>query len=309
MAYWWVNLGSTYKEEVTGFMWSPQKNKNDSRSVSYDNMLLIQPGDVIFAHSKKLIRAIGIATSRAQHSPKPNFGKAGLNWLDDGWLVEVDFTELIDPIDVREHMEKIRPNLPNKHSPLQMNGNAVQAYLFSLPEPMASVLASIRPTEFQAVTSRPSKYTDEDFDIENSVSAIEMRFDISATEKIQLAKSRRGQGLFKANVRLVESACRVTGVSQLSMLRASHIKPWRDANDVEKIDGFNGLLLAPHVDHLFDKGFITFEDKGQMELSPALNVEILKRWGIPQVLNVGDFCDEQKYYLAHHHENIFIATA
>jgi hypothetical protein len=83
------------------------------------------------------------------------------------------------------------------------------------------------------------------------------------------------------------------------------VKPWSVSDDHEKIDGFNGLLLAPHVDHLFDKGYITFESKGEMVISPNLNVEILKKWSIPQVLNVGSFSSEQSEYLGYHHQEVF----
>jgi len=208
-------------------------------------------------------------------------------------------------VDVRDHMPLIIPTLPGKHSPLQTNGNAVQAYLFAVPEPMAAVLSSIIGTEFHVITTKPITYSVDDSEFNDIESAIEMRFDITTTEKLQLKKSRIGQGLFKANVRLVESACRVTGVTQISMLRASHIKPWKDADDTEKIDGFNGLLLAPHVDHLFDRGFITFEEQGDMLLSPTLNPEVLDKWKIPRMTNVGKFTDEQNNYLSYHHENVF----
>ena len=308
MEYWWVNLGQTYKDEIRGFMWSPQVAKN-GRLQSYDNMLLIQPGDIIFVHNRKHIRAVGVAVTRAQHSRKPNFGSRGSNWQDDGWLLEVQFTELINPVKVEDHMGALNPTLPTLHSPIRYDGQANQTYLFAVPGDMAQVLIATVGPEFQEIVANPINFPIDEKEFDTVESLIEMRLDISTTEKLQLMKSRRGQGLFKANVRLVESACRVTGVSQISMLRASHIKPWKEASDVEKIDGFNGLLLAPHVDHLFDKGFITFEESGEMTLSPTLNLEILDRWGIQQVLNVGKFRGEQCSYLMYHQQNIFKSSA
>jgi predicted restriction endonuclease len=173
---------------------------------------------------------------------------------------------------------------------------------------MANVLATVIGTEFSAITSQPVNLLIDDTSFDSVEASLRMRMEISETEKLQLVKSRRGQGLFKANVRLVESACRVTGVNQISMLRASHVKPWSVSDDQEKIDGFNGLLLAPHVDHLFDKGYITFESKGELVLSPNLNIEILDRWSIPKVLNVGSFSAEQAVYLNYHQEKVFVAS-
>ena len=307
MSYWWVNLGSTYKDEVKGFMWSPQRAAR-GRSQSYDNMLLINPGDVIFAFHDSKIKAVGISTSLAQPCPKPDFGKNGVHWSNEGWLVEVQFRELNNSLRIRDHMDLVGPTLPSKYSPIRNDGDGNQSYLFNVPDEMAAVIAKLIGPQFSDIIGQPINFVIEDQKLDSVEASLLMRMEISETEKLQLVKSRRGQGLFKANVRLVESACRVTGVNQISMLRASHVKPWSVSDDHEKIDGFNGLLLAPHVDHLFDKGYITFESKGEMVISPNLNVEILKRWSIPQILNVGSFSSEQSEYLNYHQENVFVAS-
>ena len=57
---------------------------------------------------------------------------------------------------------------------------------------------------------------------------------------------------------------------------ASHIKPWTKSNDFEKLDGNNRLLLSPHVDKLFDTGYISFEGNDSMIISPRLNIDTLK---------------------------------
>lgn len=89
------------------------------------------------------------------------------------------------------------------------------------------------------------------------VEAEELQFDerITPTEKQQISNARRGQGLFRARVELIERGCRLTGVVDRAHLGASHIKPWRACTNTERLDGHNGLLLAPHIDHLFDRGF------------------------------------------------------
>jgi predicted restriction endonuclease len=124
-------------------------------------------------------------------------------------------------------------------------------------------------------------------------------------EKIQLTKSRRGQGIFKANVRLVENQCRITGVSNIKHLRASHIKPWAASNNDEKLDGYNGLLLSPHIDHLFDRGFISFQDSGGILVSNELNPRVLEQWSIATSSNVGVFRASQQKYLEFHRDVVF----
>jgi hypothetical protein len=66
-----------------------------------------------------------------------------------------------------------------------------------------------------------------------------------------------------------------------------------------------GLLLAPHVDHLFDKGLISFSNSGDLLISPRLERQILNAWGIAQNLNVGNFSDEQSFFLEHHRTQVF----
>lgn len=75
--------------------------------------------------------------------------------------------------------------------------------------------------------------------------------ELPATEKEQLIKARRGQGVFRTRLESIEDSCRLTGATNTRMLVASHIKPWRDCSNVERLDGNNGLLLSPHVDKLF----------------------------------------------------------
>ena len=134
---------------------------------------------------------------------------------------------------------------------------------------------------------------------------IKARTDIDVTTKDQLIKSRRGQGRFKANVGCNETRCRVTGVTDPRHLRASHIKPWRDSTDDEKLSGYNGLLLAPHVDHLFDRGLISFSDNGDLLISVELDRSILTKWSISEAINVGLFSVHQAAFLEYHRCSVF----
>jgi predicted restriction endonuclease len=89
-------------------------------------------------------------------------------------------------------------------------------------------------------------------------------------------------------------------------LIASHIQPWRDSDNVQRLDGENGLLLTPTVDHLFDKGFISFEDSGLLIVSPVADRKSLERMGINPKgrMTVGAFSNGQRRYLEFHRENV-----
>ena len=107
----------------------------------------------------------------------------------------------------------------------------------------------------------------------------------------------------------IEPYCRVTRLKEMEHLRASHIKPWREASDEERLDGNNGLLLAPHIDHLFDRGYISFSDEGDVLLSASLSKEAATALGVAEVDTVGSFNAKQRVYLAYHREKVFIQTS
>lgn len=123
--------------------------------------------------------------------------------------------------------------------------------------------------------------------------------DIPVYEIEYLVKSRSYQRKFKEILKTTESKCRLTGIEDIRFLVASHIKPVRDCTDREKIDANNGLLLSPHVDELFDRGWISFTDDGKILIKNEVE-EIMKVWGLDFNQEIGSFNDKQMEYLAYH---------
>jgi len=288
-------------------MWSPLKNANGARNPFYDNMNRVEPGDLVFAYAQQQLKAIGVVQKHAYSAPKPaSFENSSNNWSQIGWLVEVEFIKLADPITPKEHLEKIGIYLTTKSAPLDETGRGRERYLVELEEGLALALVEISKAPLEMITRElaPVLNTESDYEIDLEIQAKHLEGDL---EKIQLTKSRRGQGIFKANVRLIENECRVTGVTNIKHLRASHIKPWAAADNHQKLDGFNGLLLSPHVDHLFDRGFISFENSGEVLVSKDLNPKVLQQWSIQTPRNVGTFKKEQQEYLEYHRDLIFVA--
>lgn len=306
MKYWWVNQNQTYDIEVPGgFLWSPKTRADGGKNYFYQAMEEVQPGDIVFSFCNTFIKAIGIVQRGAVTSPKPDFRTAGSNWSNEGWYVEVEFSEIERPIKPKEFMAQIGPLLERKYAPLQSNGNGLQGvYLTEVSLVLGKLLIELSnaPIIDIQIELAPILDSESEYEIKLEIEARHLEGDL---EKIQLTKSRRGQGIYKANVRLVENHCRVTGVTNIKHLRASHIKPWASSNNNEKLDGYNGLLLSPHVDHLFDRGFITFESSGGILVSKELNPIVLEKWSIANSQNVGTFHKSQNEYLEYHRELIF----
>ena len=143
---------------------------------------------------------------------------------------------------------------------------------------------------------------------EQEVVNIQQRNDVNKTQKDTLIKARVGQGIYKRKLKGIEKKCRVTGLPDVNYLIASHIKPWSVSNDKEKLDGNNGLLLSPHIDKLFDNGYISFENNGDVMISEEFNTKVLNFWNIDQISNVGVFNEQQKAYLEYHRSKVFKKT-
>ncbi|MEG3057297.1 MAG: HNH endonuclease signature motif containing protein [Methanoculleus sp.] len=105
---------------------------------------------------------------------------------------------------------------------------------------------------------------------------------LSSTERESLILSRIGQGEFRSGLISYWKRCAVTGCDSIALLRASHIKPWRDSDNAERLDAYNGLLLAPNLDSAFDKGYISFDDSGEMLISGELGSDSRSELPRPQ---------------------------
>jgi predicted restriction endonuclease len=125
----------------------------------------------------------------------------------------------------------------------------------------------------------------------------------------RVAGQRVGQEVFRAAlVNFWQGRCAVTDLDATRLLRASHIKPWAQClTDDERLDVFNGFLLAPHLDALFDCGWITFSDAGRAIVSTQVTSEQLGVLGLSKDLKIVGLRDAHLPYLKYHREQVFAA--
>ena len=124
------------------------------------------------------------------------------------------------------------------------------------------------------------------------------------TERSGLVTSRVGQGYYRQNVRTRwDDTCPVTGVTNPSILIASHIKPWSKADEEERLDEFNGILLSPNADALFDRGLISFDENGGLVKSDLISTGELTSLGIDLTVRIKTH-PKTKEYLEWHRKNI-----
>ena len=87
---------------------------------------------------------------------------------------------------------------------------------------------------------------------------------------------------------------------------ASHIKPWRDSDNQERLDAYNGLLLIPNYDKMFDKGYISFSTEGKIIISPLLTSNDRKELKLSPDAHLRFIAPQHQKYLEYHREHCLL---
>jgi putative restriction endonuclease len=323
MRFWWVNHKQTFEHEVgRGYIWCPKRKKGNLRNHFYETAREVQEGDLIFSYAHAKLQAVGVAKGPCYSCPRPDeFGKVGLVWDLMGWRVDVGFVRFTHPLRIMSVADQVAGLLPVRYSPIREDGQGNQgAYLAKIEMTLArrllelaepGLLSLLNPTGIKEVdgtqTSDPVVLIEWEDLIQKRIST---DLSMSETTRKALIHARVGQGKFKQNVLRFERECRLTHVQNPQHLVASHIKPWRESNDEERLNAGNGLLLTPSIDHLFDRGFISFGDHGEVLVSPVADTESLRKMGVDgdKPIFTGRFNSDQQHFLDHHRKEIFLKS-
>lgn len=304
------------QEVAGGYLWSPVTEANGARSQFYDNMRRAAAGDFVLSYADGRVGRIGIVADFAISAPKPEeFGSIGAYWNSVGWLLPVQWLDAHLTVRPKDLLDRLAPRLPATHSPIQPrtgNGNQ-KAYLAEVDRAVIDLILEAARLPFSDLLVTPTE-TIADFaaTLDDLVErSILEDSSLDSTMREQLTRARRGQGLFRKRVLDVEPVCRITGIEKPNLLIASHIKPWRVCGTAaERLDGFNGLMLAPHADFLFDRGLLGFEDDGRPLFSPQLQEADADKLGLYTVQRPPPrpFRAESRPYFQHHRANIYISS-
>lgn len=294
MEFYWVNLGTTHKAVVDQrFLWAPLSPMGDNGKVvtrvHWDNVGNVAKGDLVFCCYDQRISFLAIARADSYRGTRPV--NASFNeWDSIGNRVDVDIIE----IDRRIHRDEISSEFierfDKRTGPSVFNNKATlnQIYMAHLPADAGLFLLE---TVHQAGLFEQAAI--------ESGEAPHQR--ISQTTREALVQARIGQGKFRADlIQRWNGRCALTGLSNINLMVASHIDAWALCDNQARLDPDNGLLLAPHIDRLFDRGLITFEADGELRISGNLNDEAryifaLDRFGGIETLTLGN-----RAYLAKH---------
>ena len=138
MAYWWVNQGQTFAaERQAGILWAPTAMANGGTRPYWTAMTDLVAGDVVFHYAHQRIMAVGRVRTPAQLHPRPASLPSQL-WQQDGWLAELNSTDLETPIHRNEIPLEWRR--PRQEPCFDVNGQVVLGYLFPLSDGFAGKL-------------------------------------------------------------------------------------------------------------------------------------------------------------------------
>jgi len=139
-------------------------------------------------------------------------------------------------------------------------------------------------------------------DVVDDISAVLGGIDTTFKTEIE---ARLGQGGYRNALIAIWRKCAVTQFDRLDLLVASHIKPWRMSNRNERLDPYNGLLLSPNLDKLFDRGYISFDADGKILISSRLDESDRVRLAISPSMKLFKTEERCLPYLQFHRNQIF----
>lgn len=295
MDFFWVNLGTSYKEvAVNKFLWAPAyvigKNGKKKTNAGWDQVQEVKAGDVIFCHLSGNIIYVAVALKDAYPAKRPETGTYD-QWNDDGFRIDVDLIEITTPVSVAGfkptliaiHNQNCLPALFTK------TGGTAQQYMVRLPPGAGSLILSYLGDVEIKVSEQSSKKQ-------------KGRKLSQGSNRETIVQARVGQGQFREDVLFIwKNTCPVTGLSKPELLVASHILPWSLSDETQKIDPNNGFPFSPAVDKLFDKGYISFNDNGHLLFKKsAIDSQDLKILGLLPNTKISGLNEQQIAYLAEH---------
>lgn len=280
MNYWWVNQGRTWDHEYKGgFLWAPFKNNAGRPCWHWDTMDELQEGDHVFSYVHGKIVSVSKVKVPSYKSQKP---KLFTEWNRDGRKCDVIYKVLNTPIIINEHMDNIRPFLPDVHSPLQQNGRANQIYLVQLNQELGEYFINFFDESILFYDNAQVGSTE---DVEQIIAQDDGDPE-RRTITVEVTRVIRDTRLSKDIKRKYDYKCQICDLSIYTnteagkYAEAAHIKPIEKGGDDLKN---NIICLCPNHHTMLDYGSISINDDytllgtdGQLHTGHRLNKDNLK---------------------------------
>lgn len=293
MSIWWVNTGERFKAQIeAGALWCPNRtvSGNGLEKAPQWHWSIIQDvkeGEFVLVGRDGRIEGIAVAKQAALvDQPKPVTFPVSDNWHPIGWLLPIEFVKFDKPV-LRNEMAAGLFRQRVHRSPFFINNIGVlegnQVYFAEVPG--ADAVEFFERIRLELDNQRPGQL---EAALIGSIGSESPSYTAAETTREAIIKARIGQGQFRQSLLDVwNGRCCATGLSETRLLRASHIVPWSQSSNEERLDPFNGLLLSPAYDAAFDAHLITLGPDGSWENIGRLNEDELKRAGLGELAHQG----------------------
>ncbi|MGK0236360.1 MAG: putative restriction endonuclease [Psychroserpens sp.] len=294
IAFHWVNIGDSYKEvQEQKFLWAPTFKVIDGEKIrhnaGWDSVNNVKKNDIIFCNCDGALIYVVVAKDRSYIAPRP-LNRTFNKWHNEGYKVDVEMVELSPSIPVNSLKNELNSLLSDDLKPKVFNKNLDNCQIYMAPLSKVAGAFLLDCTDEQSIEVHDKR---EDTALQTAL----------GRDKDVMSKARVGQGKFRDGLlSLWNNTCPITFINTPSLLIASHIVPWQLANAEDKVNIHNGLLLAPHIDKLFDKGFISFSDSGKIIFHSKLTPETANKLGITEATQLKNLKQENLPFLKKHRE-------
>lgn len=299
-----VMQGETYQEErELGIIWSLQQDSGGQVPHSWLRMKEVNEGDRIFHYVKGNIVAISVAKTGCQVISKSSAMENQKHLADNGYLVELEYHELEEPLNIHSNFNEIVTLLPIKYSPFQQDGNGNPGYLYPCNEQLViKLLELISDLNIYQIDVEQLELAIGTVRRTERNTLIPMIAEMESEVKLMI---RKGRKKFRENLlALWENKCALCDIELPDLLLASPSKPWKDSTHKERIDPYNGVLLCCNHDALYSKGYIAFDGGGRLHISSSIPEEDYIIYNINPKKKISRY-EVNKPYFKWHKKNIF----
>lgn len=300
-----VMQGETYHEEKNaGLIWAPETDKAGMVPHSYQRLMEVKKGDRIFHYVKGAIVAISVVKGAFKKERKPFEEGSPEKESAVGYLVQVEYRELENPLSIKECLDDISSLLPVKYAAFKEDGTGNPGYLYPCNEELA--------IELLEGISRLNVYVPEAEQLELAMEVVRVTEHnplitlIAETIMEMKTKIQRGQLQFrKSLLPLWHKECPLCGMDIDAALKAGYAKPWKDSTDAEKINPYNGLLLCNNHEAMFTAGLISFTAGGKLHIAQQIPEERYAEYGLKKGKKISVYTDNGEFFRWHKRE-IFV---
>ena len=289
-------------ERMGGYIWAPEKHFNDLGKYNFENIKRMHKGDVIYSVVGDKVVSVNIVTSEPERKKKPldlDIPAAGM-----GWYVNVNYSQLKrDFLLLPNNKSEIRKLSVEREIPFDEKGNPIEGRLFEIPYEAHKYIMGMVSTYNLSGNMNLPELKNEDVVLVHQIEHMVEKYE--TTEHKTLAV-RMGilETVLKQRLLRQTKKCAVCDIDYTEFLSAVYCKPWDEASTSERLDINNLLLMCPLHRDMFEKGFITFNNKGMIKISEQMKFENFKSLSINLFTSI-NLTDAQVVYMDWHNKNVF----